>query len=153
MKNNELFSNEQALQIFDAFESFLDPRTKQMNVHSLLSCASTLGLDEKYPTIMNILRSIEHDNPHVDYDTFLTELTERLGNVKTPEGRETLFNLIDSDNKGVISFDDLKRLAKEVGHIISDDDLNEIFQNITRNESITKEEFERYLSRKIDKNF
>ena len=123
-----------------------------MNMEILISCAKTLGLDQKYPSIMSILNAIDQEYEQLDFETFLGELTERLGNVRNPEGRETLFKILDSDQKGYVSFADLKKLAKEVGHIVTEEDLKEIMQNISKNDTISLEEFEKYLSRKIDRN-
>lgn len=151
MKYNELFDNEQSLELFDSFQSFLDPKTNKMNMEILLDCARTLGLNTKYPTIMTILTEIDQEYQQLDFETFLSELTERLGNIRTKEGRETLFKIIDTNEKGQVTFDDLKKLAKEVGHTVSDEDLKEIMQNISKNNTISLEEFERYLSRKIER--
>lgn len=123
-----------------------------MNLGSLVSCATTLGLDEKYPTLLNILLAIEKESPQVDYDTFLKELTQRLGNVRTKEGRAVLFGLLDKEKTQTVTIDDLKNLAKEVGHIVSEDDLQEIFQSITKGDAITPEEFEKYLAKKVERN-
>jgi len=153
VKNNESFTTDQILDLFDAFQSFVDPHSKLMNMDSLISCASTLGLDQKNPTIIKILNSIKEKEVageiQLDFDTFLLELTETLGNVRTTEGRASLFQLIDFENKDSITFDNLKALAKEVGHVITDDELREIVDVITKNETISKEEFDKYLARKV----
>lgn len=151
MKNNESFSNDQVLEIFDAFDCFVDPRTKLMNVGNLISCAGSLGLDEKHPTIMKVLQAISEEFEDVDFEIFVNELTRRMGNAREPEGRQTLFSLIDTEGKGEINVDNLRNLAKEVGHIITDDELKEVMDNISKGNPITHEEFERYLSRKMDR--
>jgi len=153
VKNNESFTTDQILDLYDAFQSFIDPRTKLMNIESLVSCATTLGLDQKNPSIMRILNTIREKEGNgeiqLDFDSFLLELTENLGNVRTPEGRHALFQLIDFEKKEAITFDNLKALAKEVGHVISDDELKEIVDAISKNPQITLEEFDKYLSRKV----
>jgi len=152
VKNNELFSHEQIAQLLVAFEHFVDPWTKQMNIRTMLSCASTLGLDEKYPTIMRILQDINQKQPNLSYEDFLQEVTERLGNVRTEKGRAVLFDLLDQDNKGIVYFDNFKKMAKELGHVISDDDLEEIVNSMSKKEGVTKEDFERYLAHKLNRN-
>jgi Ca2+-binding EF-hand superfamily protein len=123
-----------------------------MSLTSLISCSTTLGLDEKYPTLMGVLVALEKESAQVDYDTFLKELTQRLGNVRTKEGRAVLFNLLDKDQTSNVTMDDLRSLAKEVGHIVTEEDLQEIFQSITKGEAITSEEFEKYLAKKVERN-
>ena len=108
----------------------MDPKSKLMNVSSLISCASSLGLDEKNPTILKVLQSISEELGDVDFETFVSELTKRLGSARHREGRQILFNLIDSENKGEVTIDNLKSLAKEVGHIISEEELKEVMDNI-----------------------
>jgi len=139
------------MEIFDTFDCFVDPKSKLMNVTSLISCASSLGLDEKHPTILKVLQSISDELGEVDFETFVNELTRRLGSARSREGRQTLFNLIDAEGKGELTVDDLRSLAKEVGHIITEEELKEVMDNISKGEPITYEEFERYLARKLDR--
>ena len=152
VKNNENFTPDQILDLFDAFQSFVDPRTKLLNIESLISCATTLGLDKKNPTIINLLDHIKakgEEELELTFEIFMGELGKKLGNVRSTEGRNSLFQLIDEQEKEYITFDDLKSLAKEVGHVISDDDLREIVENMSKTGNISFEEFEKYLSRKI----
>jgi len=79
-------------------------------------------------------------------------LTELLGNVRSTEGRRALFNLLDVEEKKAITFDNLRNLAKEVGHIISDDEIREIAAAMSKNPKITADEFEKYLSKKLSGN-
>lgn len=151
VKNNESFTSDQILEIFDAFDCFVDPKTKLMNINSLISCAGSLGLDEKHPTIMKVLEGISDEIGETDFETFVNELTRRLGSARHREGRQTLFNLIDAEGKGELTIDNLRSLAKEVGHIVSEEELKEVMDNISKGEPITYEEFERYLSRKLDR--
>mmetsp|Transcript_63439 Transcript_63439/g.73809 ORF Transcript_63439/g.73809 Transcript_63439/m.73809 type:complete len:181 (-) Transcript_63439:196-738(-) len=151
VKNNESFTTDQILEVFDAFDCFVDPRSKLMNVGSLISCASSLGLDEKHPTILKVLQGISDELGEIDFETFVNELTKRLGSARSREGRHTLFNLIDTEGSGEVTMDNLRSLAKEVGHIISEEELKEVMDNISKGEPITYEEFERYLSRKLDR--
>jgi len=72
-----------------------------------------------------------------------------LGNVKSSEGRAALFNLIDAEDKQNINLENLKALAKEVGHVVSDDELKEIVSAMSKNPTITAEEFEKYLTKKL----
>ena len=139
------------MEIFDAFDCFVDPKSKLMNVSGLISCASSLGLDEKNPTILKVLQSIADELGDVDFETFVNELTKRLGSARNREGRQTLFNLMDTEGKGEVTVDNLRSLAKEVGHIISEEELKEVMDNISKGDPISYEEFERYLSRKLDR--
>ena len=119
----------------------------------MISCATTLGLAQKNPTIIKSLEDIkikaDEGEIELTFEVFLSELAKKLGNVRSTEGRNSLFQLIDDQEKEYITFDDLKNLAKEVGHVISDDDLNEIVENMSKNGNISFEEFDKYLSRKI----
>ena len=151
VKNNESFTPDQVMEIFDAFDCFVTPGTRSINIGNLISCAGSLGLDEKHPTIMKVLEGIADDNGDIEFDTFVEELTARMGNAREPKGREALFKLIDRDQKGELTVDDLKSLAKEVGHIISEEELKEVMDNISKGNPISYEEFDRYLARKMDR--
>jgi len=99
---------------------------------------------------MSILTEIgeEYGSDDLNYDTFLAELTARLGHPSSPDGRETLFKLIDKLDRGKIGFDDLKGLAKEIGYSITDDEINDILDTISKGEDITYDDFERHMSRR-----
>ena len=122
-------------------------------IDSVISCANTLGLAQKNPTIVRTFEDIkikaDEGEIVLTFEVFLAELAKRLGNVRSTEGRNSLFQLIDDQEKEYITFDDLKSLAKEVGHVISDDDLNEIVDNMSKDGNISFAEFDKYLARKV----
>eukprot|EP01016_Furgasonia_blochmanni_P022930 TRINITY_DN2488_c0_g1_i12.p2 TRINITY_DN2488_c0_g1~~TRINITY_DN2488_c0_g1_i12.p2 ORF type:complete len:161 (+),score=39.15 TRINITY_DN2488_c0_g1_i12:412-894(+) len=141
------------MELYDVFECFSDSRTKTLKMKDLVHAIVNLGLADKNPTLMGIIRSIERDygDNALDFDTFLGEITARLGNPGTLDGRRTIFNIVDMEKKGAISFENLKQLAREIGYNISDNEIQEVIQSISPNsDGISFEDYERHMSRKYD---
>ena len=61
----------------------------------------------------------------IDVNDFLEIMTTKMSEKDSPDELEKAFILF-SANKPVIEFDDLKRIAKELGETMSDDELKEM---------------------------
>lgn len=71
-------------------------------------------------------------------------MTLKLNQKKdTPDDIEKVFNQIDKEGKGYISYDDLYDLAEELGEELSEEEVAEIMRKCdpTREGKITKESF------------
>lgn len=62
-------------------------------------------------------------NTAVDFDTFVDIITNRIGDTKTKQGIERIFQLYDDNESGFIEFDNIKKIAKEIGEDIPDKEL------------------------------
>ena len=61
----------------------------------------------------------------IDFNDFLEIMTTKMSEKDTPDELEKAFILF-SQNKNYIEFEDLKRIAKELGETMSDDELKEM---------------------------
>lgn len=57
-------------------------------------------------------------------------ITQRLGDTKSADGVKKLFNLYDIDDSGSIDFDKVKRIAKELGETMTDEDLHNMMHHV-----------------------
>jgi Ca2+-binding EF-hand superfamily protein len=90
----------------------------------------------------------------VNFDEFLDIISNRVGDVKSKEGLQKLFNLYDTDGSGFIDFEKFKHVAKELGESMNDDEILEmmhhvhILNNTETNEYIDFNDFYRIVTKK-----
>jgi Ca2+-binding EF-hand superfamily protein len=62
----------------------------------------------------------------IEFEEFLDLMTARMSDKDTRSDIEKVFRLFDDDKTGKITFNNLKRVAKELGENMSDEDLMEM---------------------------
>jgi Ca2+-binding EF-hand superfamily protein len=85
----------------------------------------------------------------IDYNEFLDIMISKMSEKDNPEEIEKAFELFDEDGTGAISFDNLKRVAQELGEAISDDELREMIFEACKNRygEVSAEQFKQILNR------
>ena len=63
-----------------------------------------------------------------DFEEFLDMMTARISDRNTKDDLKRVFNLFDDDRSGEIKVHHLKRVARELGEEISEEELKEIVQ-------------------------
>ncbi len=104
----------------------------------------TLGFDNKNPTIYNMSADMDQNNDgESSFEEFLDMMTARISENNTEEDLMRVFKLFDDDRSEDISVANLKRVAKELGEDISDEELKEIVQRADLNNDgrLTLEDF------------
>ena len=88
-------------------------------------------------------------NQSITLDEFMTIVVPRLKPRNSREEIMKIFKLFDEDNTGKISFKNLKKVAKELGENISDNELRDLIQEADRDNDglVTPEEFYRVMSK------
>ena len=73
-----------------------------------------------------MIADLEDKGPSIDFETFLSAITSKLGDKETKAGIEKIFELFDDDNSGAINLTNLKRVARELGDTMTSDELEEM---------------------------
>lgn len=109
---------------------------------------SNQDLHTRNPVLFEVISYLnELDNSEIDFDTFIEAICEKIGNIKTKEGIARIFELYDTENTGHIAFDQLKRVARELGETLNDDELNILMHHVhvlnktSSNDYFTQEDF------------
>ncbi|GIX62189.1 centrin-2, putative [Babesia caballi] len=121
LTDDEVYEMQEAFNLFDTNGTgTVDPRE--------IKCAmQSLGIDKKHPLVFQIISDLEKSgSTQVDFNDFLESITLKLGNRDSKEGIKRIFNLLDHDNTGSISFKNLKKLANELGEFIPDEELRDM---------------------------
>ena len=122
-------------EIREAFNLFDTEGTGAIDPRELKAAMQSLGFETKNPTIFQMISEIERDHTgaNIDFDTFLDGITGRLGDKESRSGVQKIFNLFDVDHKGSVAFKDLKRVAKELGETMTDEELREMIERADSN--------------------
>jgi Ca2+-binding EF-hand superfamily protein len=109
-----------------------------------------LGFEPKKEEIKKMISDIDKDgNGTIDFNEFLEMMTAKMSERDSKEEILKAFRLFDDDEKGKISFRNLKRVAKELGENMTDEELMEMIEEADRDGDgeINEEEFLRIMKK------
>merc|ERR1719271_622553 len=105
----------------------------------------------KNPTIFQMIADLDSDGTgSIDFEEFLDAITQKLGDKETRSGIQKIFDLFDDDRTGSITLKNLKRVAKELGETMSEEELREMIERADSqgNGMITAEDFYTIMTKK-----
>lgn len=83
-----------------------------------------LGFDVKKQEVLGLMREYDRDGAsQIEYPDFLEIMTTKIVERDPVEEILKAFKLFDEDNTGRISLRNLRRVARELGENLSDDEL------------------------------
>lgn len=138
-------------QAFDLFDTY---GTGKIDPKELKAAMQSLGFDSKNPTIFQLIADLDTTDSAkrggIDFDTFVDAINEKLGDKETKEGIRRIFNLfIDDPNSDSITLNALKKIAKELGEQMSQEDLKDMLQRASSNGTeLTFDEFYDIMTKK-----
>jgi centrin-1 len=94
-------------------------------------CFRALGFEPKKDEIKKMISDIDKDGSGtIDFEEFLQMMTAKMGERDSREEIMKAFRLFDDDETGKISFKNLKRVAKELGENMTDEELMEMIEEV-----------------------
>ncbi len=109
-----------------------------------------LGFEPKKEEIKKMIADIDKDGSNsIDFNEFLDMMSAKMSEKDSKEEILKAFRLFDDDEKGKISFRNLKRVAKELGENMTDEELQEMIDEADRDGDgeIDESEFLRIMVR------
>mmetsp|Transcript_51707 Transcript_51707/g.155186 ORF Transcript_51707/g.155186 Transcript_51707/m.155186 type:complete len:117 (-) Transcript_51707:88-438(-) len=86
-----------------------------------------LGFEPKKEEVRKMIAEVDKDGSGtIDFDEFIAMMTVKMGERDSREEMMKAFRLFDDDETGKISFRNLKRVAKELGEKMTDEELQEM---------------------------
>merc|ERR1719414_1948796 len=111
-----------------------------------------LVFEPKQEEIDKMVRDVDDDGSgSVDFPEFLDMMAHKILNRDPVEEINKAFKLFDDDNTGKVTFENLKRVAKELGERLTDEELQEMIDEADRDGDgeVNNDEFQRIMKRPI----
>eukprot|EP00746_Dinoflagellata_sp_MGD_P161128 gnl/MRDRNA2_/MRDRNA2_88171_c0_seq1.p1 gnl/MRDRNA2_/MRDRNA2_88171_c0~~gnl/MRDRNA2_/MRDRNA2_88171_c0_seq1.p1 ORF type:complete len:190 (-),score=47.26 gnl/MRDRNA2_/MRDRNA2_88171_c0_seq1:77-583(-) len=139
-------------EIREAFNLFDTDGSGTIDPKELKAAMQSLGFESKNPTIFQMIEDLDRDGAGgpIDFEEFLDAITSKLGDRESKDGIGKIFNLFDDDKTGTITMKNLKRVAKELGETMSEEELREMIERADSrgNGEISIEDFYTIMTKK-----
>ena len=152
--NRQEISTEENEDLRQAFDLFDIKENGKIDPSEIKETMKQLGFDLKNPTIYNIIKDLDTEeskkNGGLSFSEFSEIMQKRLGDRDTKEGVRRIFDLFVDDEKAeYIPLESLKKVAKELGDKMSEDDLKDMIECATKNEGkLSFDDFYYIISKK-----
>jgi len=143
-------SDEQKADIQEAFSLFDTQGTGTIDTKDLKVAMRALGFEPRKEEIKKMMMEADKDNTgKLSLDNFITLMANKMAEKDTKEEILKAFKLFDDDESGKISFINLKRVAKELGENLSDEELQEMIDEADRDGDgeVNQDEFLRIMKK------
>ncbi|KAK6204967.1 uncharacterized protein RJT21DRAFT_117448 [Scheffersomyces amazonensis] len=136
--------NEQKQEIREAFSLFDMNNDGCLDYHELKVAFRALGFDLTKREVLDIIHEYDTDDSNlITYENFFKAVGEKIINRDPLDEIRRAFKLFDDDNTGKISLRNLRRVAKELGENLTDDELRAMIDEFDLDEDgeINEQEF------------
>ncbi|KAN0065753.1 Calcium-binding component of the spindle pole body (SPB) half-bridge [Thecaphora frezii] len=137
-------TDEQRQEIKEAFELFDTDKDGAIDYHELKVAMRALGFDLKKAEVLKLLRDHDKTGANViEWEDFNRIMSERIASRDPMDEIRRAFALFDDDGTGKISLRNLKRVAKELGENLDDDELQAMIDefDLDQDGEINEQEF------------
>ncbi|ORX35155.1 EF-hand calcium-binding protein, Caltractin-cdc31 subfamily [Kockovaella imperatae] len=136
-------TEDQRQEIKEAFELFDSDKDGAVDYHELKVAMRALGFDLKKVEVVDLLKRYGGDDGLMDFEAFQRIMTERILSRDPMTDLKRAFALFDDDRTGRISLKNLKRVAKELGESLGDEELSAMIEefDLDGDGEISEQEF------------
>lgn len=142
-KRREL-SEEHKQEIREAFDLFDTDKDNAIDYHELKVAMRALGFDVKKSDVLKILKDYDREaSGKISFEDFQEVMTDWMLDRDPQEEIFKSFRLFDDDQTGKISLRNLRRVARELGENMTDEELRAMIDEFDKDGDgeINEEEF------------
>merc|ERR1712025_1057520 len=143
-------TEEQRQEIREAFDLFDTDGSGTIDAKELKVAMRALGFEPKKEEIKKMISDIDKDGSGtIDFNEFLEMMTTKMSEKDSREEILKAFRLFDADETGFITLKNLRRVAKEIGENMTDEELQEMIDEADRDGDgqVSEEEFLRIMKK------
>eukprot|EP00040_Diaphanoeca_grandis_P041353 m.262835 g.262835 ORF g.262835 m.262835 type:complete len:171 (+) comp47321_c0_seq1:99-611(+) len=143
-KRRRELTEEQREEAIEAFELFDADKDGKLDYYELKVALRALGFEVKKQDVLRILKEANKDGSElIDRDSFVQAATDRMLDRNPMDEIAKAFKLFDEDGSGTVTLDNLRRVARELGENMNDDELQAMIEEFssTKSGTISQEDF------------
>ncbi|KAJ1899061.1 Calcium-binding component of the spindle pole body (SPB) half-bridge [Kickxella alabastrina] len=117
-------TEERIQEIKEAFSLFDTNKDNHLDYYELKVAMRALGFDISKEEVLKIMKRFgTSDGAKISQDAFVKLMSEKIATRDPVDEYKKAFKLIDDSNSGIINATNLRRVARELGENIDDDEL------------------------------
>lgn len=144
-------TKEEISEIKEAFDLFDTDGGGSIDPKELKDAMNSLGLEARNQTIYQMITDLDADNSGaIEFKEFLDLMTARMSDRDTREDIKKVFRLFDEESRGVVTLKSLRRVSKELGETMEDNELQEMIDRAdsTGDGNVTFDDFYNIMTKK-----
>jgi len=149
-KGRTELTEEQKQEIKEAFDLFDTDGSGRIDAKELKVAMRALGFEPKKEEVKKMIADVDKEGTGtIEFQDFLDLMTVKMSERDPLEEIRKAFRLFDDDESGKISLKNLRRVAKELGETMTDDELQEMIDEADRDGDgeISEEDFIRIMKK------
>jgi len=142
---------EQVAEIKEAFNLFDVDGSGQIDYKELKAAMKALGIQVKKEELRKMISDVDTDGSgSVEFPEFLQMMTGKVNDSDSKEEMTKVFKMFNDDDSPGITIAQLKRVARELGENMSDDELQSMLEHADKSKTgtVTFDDFYRLMKKK-----
>lgn len=150
-------TEQQKAEVKEAFDLFDTEGSGVIEAKELKVALRALGLEPQKDEIKRLINEVDRSGSGkerdvtgtIDYKEFLEIMTLKMSERVSNDELKVAFRLFDREDKGFITFENLKQVANDLGENITDDELREMIREACKKQDedrVSREDFENILN-------
>jgi len=129
-----VLSDEQKQEMKEAFDLFDTEKTGKIDYHQLKVSMRALGFDVRKAEVIKIMKEYDrNETGFISYPDFVDIMTAKFADRNPEDEIKKAFALFDDEQKGTIHVRNLRRVARELGEQLSDEELQAMIDEFDKN--------------------
>ena len=149
MSQNPPLTADQIAEFKETFDLFDKDHSGSISASELKTVMKSLGLSPTDDEVQDLVREIDIDgNNMIEFNEFLTLMSKQITSHDTEQELVEAFKVFDTNGDGVISVSELKAVLKYIGEDLSEEELNQMIQEVSKGTGVINiEQFAALLSK------